>query len=772
LVTLALGIGATTAVFSLVNGLLLKPLPYAEPDRLVHLWMEHRDRGWQNLDVTLPDAWGWRERTEVFEDLAAFTYVGITDASGEVPERLDGVWGTWNLLSVLGVEPAVGRGPGSGDGLEGAERVTVVTHGYWERAMGADPDALGSVLELNGRPATVIGILPEDVHFPMVDADFFLPLTGDPTQGDRENFSWQALARLTPGASRVQAQEAARAVTAEMAATFPESHLGMSPTMVGLREEVAGEVAPRAAFVLLGAVFFLLLMACVNVANLFLARGVERRGEMAVRAALGARRSRLVRQLFVEALVLSVTGGAVGLLLARVARDAMVANLPEDLPPIFQFPLDLRVLGFAFLTVVGSAVVFGLLPAFRTAAPERGLRRHGARGVTRVVGGGLVVVQTALAVLLVVGTTVTARSVFGMARQEMGWEASGLLLARLSPRSAEYPTPDEAQAFHDQVLEQVGALPGVASVGATQAVPLQGMNRVGTVGIGSEDPATSDRAVRFGSITPGYLETMGLEVLQGRAISRADGPDAARVAVVNRTFVERYLEGIPPLGTDLRLLLTDEPVTVVGVVEDAVERGVDRPTEPSVFLSMAQRPEWTRTLAIRVMGDRDPLSLVPDVRRAVARVDPGVAVFHERTMEELVTMRLGGFTLIARVMGGFGLLSLVLGGVGIYGVVAHDVSRRTREIGVRLALGARPEAVRRQVLRQGLGRVVLGVVVGSALAVPLMGALRGVVVGVDPRSPLGFGAGVALLLLVGGLGIWLPARRASKVDPAAALAAE
>lgn len=381
-------------------------------------------------------------------------------------------------------------------------------------------------------------------------------------------------------------------------------------------------------------------------------------------------------------------------------------------------------------------------------------------------------VQTALAVLLVIGTTVTARSVLGMARQEMGWEASGLLVARLSPRTAEYPTTAEAQAFHDEVLERLRALPGVASAGATRAVPLQGQNRVGTVGIGTEDPATSDRAVRLNAITPGYLETMGLDILQGRSITGADGPGAAPVAVVNRTLVDRHLEGTPPLGSVLRLVFVEEPVQIVGIVEDAVERSVDRPTEPSVFLSMAQRPEWTRTLAIRVTGERDPITLVPEVRRAVAEVDPGVAVFHERTMEDLVTMRLGGFTLLARIMGAFGGLSLLLGGIGIYGVVAHDVSRRTREIGVRLALGARPEAVRRQVLRQGLTRVGVGVLVGLALAVPLTGALRGVVVGVDPRSPLGFGTGVALLLMVGGLGIWLPARRASRVDPAEALAAD
>jgi putative ABC transport system permease protein len=769
--TLALGIGATATVFSLVNGLLLKPLPYHEADRLVHVWLEHRERGWQDVDVTLPDAWAWRERTDVFNDLAAFTYVGITDGSREVPERLDGVWATWNLLQVLGVEPVLGRAPGREDGREGAARVTLVSHGYWTRVLGRDPRVVGSELELNGRPATVIGVLPSDFQFPGLEAQFLVPWAGDPVQADRDQFSWQALGRLADDVSLERAQEATDQVVTAVATTHPETHEGMTSRVVGLREEVAGEVAPRASYLLLGAVVFLLLMACVNVANLLLARGADRAGEMAVRAALGAGRGRLIRQLFAEALLLSLVGGSLGVLLARWGRDALVAALPENLPPVFHFPLDLRVLAFAAAVSVASALVFGLVPAFRASAPAGRLRSHG-RGGTRVVGGSLVVVQTALAVLLLVGTSVTARSVLGMARQEMGWEASGLLLARLSPRPDGYPTEPEVQAFHDEVLARIRALPGVAAAGGSQAVPLQGQNLVGTVALGGEDPATSNRAVRFNYVTPGYFDALGLEVLQGRGVGPGDGPDTGPVAVVNRAFVARHLDGMPAPGVSLHITRSPDPVRIVGVVEDAVERNVDRPVEPSVFMSMAQWPTWTRTLAVRVAGERDPLTLVPDIRRAVAEVDPGVAVFHERTMEELVTLRLGGFTLIAKVMGTFGLLSLILGGIGIYGVISHNVVRRTREIGVRLALGADPGTVRREVVRQGLGRVLAGLGVGLLLALPLTGLLRGVVVGVDPRSPLGFALAVGILLAVGGLGAWLPARRASQVDPAQALAVE
>ncbi len=768
--TLALGIGAVTAVFSFVNGLLLKPLPYPDADRLVHVWSEHRERGWRDLDVTLPDTWAWRERTDAFHEMAAFTYVGITDQSGEVPDRIDGVWSTWNLFEVLEVEPALGRGFVEEDGREGGPTVVLVSHGYWTRALGGDADVVGRSVVLNGRPRTIVGVLPPDFRFLAVDAQVFTPWQGDPASGDPTEHGWQALGRLAPGVDPATADRIANEVSDRMAAEYPESHRGMTARVLTLRQEITGDVAPRAALVMLGAVLFVLLMACVHVANLLLAKGADRAGEMAVRSALGAGRGRLIRQLLVEALLLAGAGGGLGLLLARFGRNGMVAGLPDNLPPVFRFPLDVRVLGFALVVTLGSALVFGLLPAFRASAPARALRRHG-RGGTGVVGGGLVVVQTALAVLLLIGASVTARSVVAMARQEMGWEAAGVLTARLSPRGDRYPEPEEVEAFHDAVLAEVRGLPGVEAAGAIHSIPLQGGNTVGTVAPASGTGEPVDWTVRISYLSPGYLEAMRLRLLRGRDVVPADGAGSQPVALVNETFAERYLAGREALGTSLTWGRSETPVRIVGVVEDHIERSVDRPVEPSLYVPLAQYPTWTRTLAVRTSGAA-PAALVSGVREAVARVDPEVAVFQIRTMADLVDLRIGGFTLIAQVMLAFGLLSLVLGAVGIYGVVSHHVARRTREIGVRLVLGAEPGEVRRTVVRQGLGRIGAGIVLGLGLALPLAGVLRGVVVGVDPRSPVGFLGGALVLLTVGVLGAWLPARRASRVDPARALAAE
>lgn len=770
-VTLALGIGATTGIFTLVNGLLFRSFGYHDEAALVQIWSEHPERGWTDVDVTLPDAWAWRGRTDAFADVAAFTYVGVTDQSGEVPQRLDGVWHTPNLLSVLGVSPALGRDFTQADGAEGAPEVVLLSHGYWTRTLGGDPAALGTDVVLNGRARTIVGVLPPEFRFMALAADVFVPWQGDPVAAPLSEHGWQAVGRLAEGATAASAGEAVRAVSAAMADEHPDTHTGFTASVVGLRQEMLGDIAGRAAVVLLAAVGFVLLMACANVANLLLSRASERSGEMAVRTALGARRGRLVRQLMVEALLLAGVGGVAGAVLAVFGSRAVIAGLPSTLPAVFSFDLDGRVLAFTAGVVLLAALVFGLAPAFRTARLAADLRAGGRGGPGRSrAAGGLVVVQTALAVVLLVGGVVMARGVVALRTQEMGWNADGVLTARLSPRTADYPTGDEVEDFHRRVLAAVGAIPGVEAVGATQSMPLQGQNWVGSIRIVGRDPDSDEVPVRITRVTPGYFEALDLEVRAGRDVAEADRAGAGRVALVNQTFVARYLGGAAAL--DRSFVWDDDaaPLRIVGVVEDHIERAVDRPVEPSIYVPMAQMPAWTRTLVLRASGDH--AATASALRRAVAGVDPTVAVFDVATMRDRIADRMGGFDLLAQLMGAFALLSLVLGAVGIYGVTARAVARRTREIGVRLALGAEPAAVQRSIAGHAVRRVAVGVVLGVALAFPLVGALRAMAAGIDPYAPGSFLPAVAALLAVGALGAWLPARRASRIDPVRTLAAE
>ncbi|MBT8335985.1 MAG: ABC transporter permease, partial [Gemmatimonadetes bacterium] len=694
----------------------------------------------------------------------------VTDRGEDVPARLDGLWHTVNLLEVLGVEPALGRGFGPDDGREGASDAVLVSHGYWVRSLGADRNALGREVVLNGVPRTVVGVLPEGFRFLAVPVEVFIPYAGDPSDGAPDQHSWQAVGRLADGATLESAGAAVREVSADLARRHPETHEGFTASVIGIRAELLGEVAGTAAVVLLGAVGFVLLMACVNVANLLLSRSRERQGEMAVRTALGATRRRLVRQLMAEALLLSVVGGVGGAVIAIWGHRAIVGGLPSATPPALTFDFDVRVLLFSAGVVIASALLFGLVPALRTVQPAGDLREAGRGGTARATGGTLVVVQTALAVVLLAGGVAMTRGVISLHGQERGWSAEGVLTARLSPRSADYPDAASVTDFHAAILAAVRAVPGVEGAGAASSIPLQGSNQVAAIDLASAVDGRSDLPVRVTRLVPGYLDALRIGVRAGRDVTASDRLDTEPVALVNQSFVQRYLGGGDALDATFTWGSAEGPVRIVGVVENHIERAIDRPLEPSLYVPMAQLPTWTRTLVVRTSAD--PAALVPALRAAVARVDPAVPLFDVQTMPERVSERMAGFDLLAKLMGAFAVVSLALGAVGIYGVTARAVARRTREIGLRLALGADPGAVRRRIVGQSLRRVTLGMVLGLLLAVPLVGALQGLVVGIDPRSPASFVPAVLVLLAVAALGAWLPARSASRIDPARALAAE
>lgn len=773
--SLAVGIGANASVFTLADGLLLTPLPYEDPEELVVLWTENPVLGWENTDVNPADAWDWRERARSLEDLAVH-YEDRLNLTGEgPPELVAAVRSTPNILDILGREPILGR-----DFLPeelGADRddVVILMDGFWERRFGRDRNVLGTTLTLDGKVRTVVGVMPPDFRFLADRPDVLLPLDLIPWEDDRGGHYAEATARLAEGVGIDQARTELRQIGEQLQGEYPDTNENWNIQVVPAHDEMLGPVAKQASIILLVAVGFVLLMVCVNVANLLLARGEHRSRELAVRTAMGAGRGRVVRQLLTEALVLAVLGGGLGLLLANWGYRAIVSSLPPQMPPVFQFGLDGSVLAFTLLVTGASALLFGIVPALRSSRPGATTLRDGGRsgrstGSARF-GDALVILQTAMAVVLLVGGGLLMKSISGMRHQDFGFDPHNVLTLRLAPPASEYPEAADLRAFWNAVENRVAEIPGVLAVGNTQSHPLMGSNWGRVIRIAGGEEAEG-RRTRLTYLSGGLFDALGFQMVAGRPIRETDDEDAPMVAVVNQNFVDRYLgEGANALEHAL-LPESDSvaPVPIVGVIRNVVERALDRPPEPSIYLSIAQANVRSRSLVVRTAGP--PGDVLESLQDAVWSVDPKIPLFQIETMEDLVERRIGGFSVIANLMGIFALLSLFLGAVGIYGVTAFAAGRRTGEIGVRLALGAEPGDVVRMVVGQGGRRAALGLALGLVLAFLVAGALESVLVGVNPRDPLIFLAVVAVLALVSFLGLWIPARRASSVNPVQALSGE
>jgi predicted permease len=772
ILTLALGIGANAAVFSIVNGLLLRPLPYPDGDRLVKIDAQHLERGWTGTDMSVADAWEVRARAdEAFEDVFAFDQATFNLTGGDQPEVVFGAWVTWNAFSVLKTAPVIGRGFREEDDREGAPLVTVLGDEFWERRFARDPAVLGSTLMLDGEVATVIGIMPPEFTFNQDRPDLYVPGRMDPL-AVRGAHGDEAIGRLRPSVTEAEADRAVLDVARQLQAEFPDSNDGWTMDVVPLKRDMAGDVALQASIVLMVIVGFVLLMACVNVANLLLAHANARRAELAVRAALGAGRGRIVRQLLTESGVLAFFGGAAGILLAIWGNRLIVAALPTNTPASLDFSLDRTVVAFALLVSAASAVVFGLAPALRAARSGATELRSGGRGGMgrgrARFGSSLIVLQTALAVMLLVAGGMMVKSVVGMTRQDFGWEAEGLLVMTLTPSLNKYEDAEAFAPLHEQLLERIRAVPGVESAAAIQAVPLGGSNWGRTFTIPGVPESEAGYPTRVGHISDSYFATMGLQLRSGRAIQQSDRSDAPAVVVVNETFVRRYFPGEDAVGKRIHWG-EGEPAEIVGVVQDHLERSVDRGIEASAFIPVTQNPVRRRQIAVRTAGD--PSSFADALKQAIWEVDADQPVVSILPMSTLVDRAVAGWSLLGGMMGIFALISLVLGAVGIYGVTAYAVGQRTNEIGIRMAMGADSGVVRGMVVRQGMSRALIGVVAGVVLAALLGQAMAGILVGVSPRDPWTFAIVVLTIVGVTSLGSYIPAMRASRVDPVRALSA-
>jgi predicted permease len=788
--TLALGIGATTAVFSVVHGVLLKPLAFENPDRLVGVWHEAPGMGVDELNQSPALYFTYRENGETFAESGMWDNDRVTVTGTGEPEELPAMLVTHGTLPLLGIEPLHGRLFSAEDDSPGTGETVILSHGFWRRRFGGDPAAVGQALTVNGLPREIVGVLPAELQFLDYNPEIYLPFRFDRGEVFFGNFSYQGVARLRDGVTLGQASaDVARMIPIALD-TFPlppgftrqmaeEARLG--PKLRPLKQDVVGDVG-GALWILLGTVGIVLLVACANVANLLLVRGEGRQQQLAVRTALGAGRGRLGRELLLESLVLGIAGGAAGLGLAAGALRLLRALEPQGLPRLDEIALDPSVLLVTLGLSVLAPVAFGSLPVARlkladlvAALKEEG--RGGTAGArSRRVRDVLVAAQVALALVLMIGSGLMVRSFLALQRVDPGFEAAEEVLTLRAPvPGAEAEGPADVALLDERILGELARLPGVTSAGMSSSVTMDGNDSNDPIFL-EDFPAPEGQIPalrRFKWISPGYFETMGNPLVAGRAISWADVHERRKVAVVTRNFAfEFWDEPGDALGRRIRMTPASPWWEIVGVVGDVRDNGVDQPATAVVYWPMAVTDFWgeeefvPRSMAYVLRSPRvGTESFLEEVRAAVWGVNPRLPLAQVRTLDEILqdSMARTSFTLV--MLGIAAATALLLGGVGIYGVTAYSVAQRSREIGVRMALGARRSDVSRLVLRQGLALAVAGVAVGLAGAVALTRLMSALLFEVQPLDPATFaaaGVGAALLALAAS---WLPARRAARVDP-------
>jgi putative ABC transport system permease protein len=784
--TLALGIGANAAIFSVVDGVLLKPLPYREPDRLVQLWETNPQRNWTEATIAPANLLDWRARNRVFTDLAfyigsdtrAATLTDYTLTGGADAERVAGLRVSANFFQVLGVEPLAGRAFDAAESTPGRHRVLVISHGFWQRHFAGAADVVGRTLQLNGAAFTVVGVMPRDFRFGWERPDFWAPLAYDPAtlRQTRVPHFLRAVARLAPGVTLAQAQQDLSRIAAELEREYPQSNTGMGVGVGPLVEWFVGNVR-RALLIFLGAVGFVLLIACANVASLTLGRAAGRTRELAIRTALGANRLRLIRQLLTESLVVSALGAVLGLGLAWWAMQGLVALAPAELPRLDEVGIDRAVLAFLAAVTVATAVAFGLAPALRSSRSPAALALKegggGAVGGSRRLRRALVAIEIALAVALLAGAGVMLRSFARLTAVPPGIDPGHVLTARVAAPGAKYDTGDKVVAFFEQLVERVGAMPGIASAGASTRLALQGYDWTGDLSIEGR-PEVWGRELRHKEIVPGYFEAVGLPIVEGRSFERADRQSAEPVVVVNQALTRRYFTAGSAIGLRISFRRPDAQNHVwrriVGVVADEKQDGLGEAVEPEVYQPHWQNPQNEMALVVR--SSLEPAAVVPELRRALRSVDPDVALFDIRPMADIIAMSLARERFTTLLLGCFALVALALAAVGTYGVLSSAVNSRTREIGVRIALGAARRDVMTMVLAEGLWLAGIGLGAGLVLALATGRVLQSLLYETTAADPIAF-AGVAIFLgLVAVLASLVPAYRALRVDPVAALRAE
>jgi putative ABC transport system permease protein len=778
--TLALGIGANTAIFSVVNGVLLRPLPYHEPGRLVLI---AEKTSYPTVSTSYENYLDWRDQSHSFETMEATHASTITLTGSGEPERLNVRMATAGLFPMLGIDASMGRTFLPEEDKANGAPVVLLSHGLWQRRFGASREILGKPITLDAQPYTVVGVLPSGFQV-IQPADLYLPFTPW-ARTLPEDRNWHPgifpLARLKPGVTREQARAEMVGITKRLEEQYPLFNTGKSADVVGLQDKIVQNSRP-ALLLLLAAVSFVLLIACVNVANLLLARAATRGREIAIRAAMGASRRRMIRQLLTESALLSAVGGAVGLLMAWAALGPLLRLAADSVPQGVPIGLDLPVLAFTALVSLLTGILFGIVPALRTAKLDlRETLNEGSRGTTSGPGqhhlrGALVAMEIALAVLLLVGSGLLLRSFSRLQEVPPGFQPDHLFVADLPLSETAYAEPPRRYDFFDRLVERAKALPGVKSAAAASFLPVSGGGSVIHFNVKGRPPKTPNDFIAAGyrTITPGYLETLGVPLVQGRLFTAADREGAPPVVVINTTMLKTFFNNGNPLGKYLQLGATPEQevpwMEVVGVAGD-VRPGLGIDPQAEMYLPYRQAdevlPVFQLSLVLRTASD--PLLQASAVRSALADIDPNQPLVKVRTMEENMATSVAQPRFRTWLIGIFAGMALLLAAVGVYGVMSYTVTQRTNEIGVRVTLGARPKEIYRIIVGEGLRFALLGVGMGLVAALALTRLLQSFLFGVSAYDPLTFAGVAVVLILVALAASFIPARRATRVDPMVAL---
>jgi len=776
--TLALGIGVNTAIFSVVEAVLLRPLPFREAERLCAL--RETSQRVPIVGPSYPNFLDWRGRSRSFQDMAVLIQEGFNLSGVDRPERIGASAVSANLFSLLGVRPILGRDFLPAEDGAGAEPVAILSYGLWQRRFGGDAGAVGKVMTLDGTPTTVVGVLPASLRQANA-SDLYIPI-GRVLEEVQERGSHDdtvVLARLKPSVTVRAARAEMAALAAALAREYPVTNTGYGVEVAPLSDLLVGETRTP-LLLLLGAVGMVLLIACANVANLLLARAATREREIAIRAALGAPRHRVFRQLLTESLLLGAVAGAAGLLMGQWSLGWLLAWIPRDLLNGATPAMNLRVLAFTAGLSLLTALFAGIIPAFQASrrdlnetlkeggrSPSPGVRPHRLRQ-------GLAVAEIAVALVLSVHSALLLRSFFLLTKVDPGFNPRNVLTMYVDLPEGRYGLPGQTAAFYRQILERIAALPGVQAVALGTDLPLTGNHSRSDISIEGLPIPSPDQFPHpdFHRITPGYLKVLGLPLVRGRNFTEADGPGAPEVALISDSLARRYWPGVDPVGKRFSLgrpRAATRWATVVGVVGDTKQYGLDARPPLEVYLPFLQSPRNGAVVALRGEG---PGALAPSVTAAIQAVDPDLPVHDALTMDQVSAASVGSRRLTMTLLGLFAALALILAAVGIYGVISTMVEQRTHEIGLRMALGARRISVLRLVVGEGMRLALLGVALGSMLAVGLTGLLQSLLFGIGARDPLTFLGVAVLLVLVAAAACYLPARRAATVDPMIALRCE